>query len=409
MHWLDRASGAVVGFVGRRLRGSRIGLLGAIRPGVGGFFERAGLPEFDIAPLAEAEAMELLARQFVHLPTRVLRSVVDEAQGNPLALLEFAASAGGQRDSRYTTVTSGSSREVRTLYEARIERLPEPTRRLLLLAVLDGSGDLGVLAAASRPGRLDDLGPAERDHLIVIEDGIGELRFRHPMIKSVVVERSTHDERRATHQRLAELFADQPERRGHHLAEAAVRAGRGDRRRGRGRRPSHPATRRRRRRHLEAAESSRSQPEPNGPEPAPRRHRVHRRPLRRASSTGASELLRDAHRRDPTLGETLHAAVATAYLLLNSDGNTDTAHHLLTVAIESALGEPDQDRDGLSDGLYTLVLVCHYAGRPEYWVSFHDAMSRLAATAPRRTVRLLAETFADPAHGVGLGAVRTGP
>ena len=46
LHWLDRASGAVVGFVGRRLRGSRIGLLGAIRPGVGGFFERAGLPEF---------------------------------------------------------------------------------------------------------------------------------------------------------------------------------------------------------------------------------------------------------------------------------------------------------------------------------------------------------------------------
>ena len=99
LHWLDRASGAVVGFVGRRLRGSRIGLLGAIRPGVGGFFERAGLPEFAIAPLPEAEAMELLTRQFVHLPTRVLRGVVEEAQGNPLALLEFAASAGGQRDS----------------------------------------------------------------------------------------------------------------------------------------------------------------------------------------------------------------------------------------------------------------------------------------------------------------------
>ena len=99
LHWLDRASGAVVGFVGRRLQGSRIGLLGAIRPGVGGFFERAGLPEFPIAPLPEAEAMELLARQFVHLPTRVLRGVVDEAQGNPLALLEFAASAGGRRDS----------------------------------------------------------------------------------------------------------------------------------------------------------------------------------------------------------------------------------------------------------------------------------------------------------------------
>ena len=151
LHWLDRASGAAVGFVGRRLRGSRIGLLGAIRPGVGGFFERAGLPEYEVAPLSEADAIGLLARQFVHLPTRVLRRVADEAQGNPLALLEFAASAGGRRDGgpRRTTVTSGMSREVRTLYDARIERLPEPTRRLLLLAVLDGSGD--PASAVPRP------------------------------------------------------------------------------------------------------------------------------------------------------------------------------------------------------------------------------------------------------------------
>jgi predicted ATPase len=219
LHWLDRASGAAVGFVGRRLRDSRIGLLGAIRPGVGGFFERSGLSEFHVAPLVEADAMELLTRQFVHLPTRVRRGVVDEAQGNPLALLEFAALAGGSHDSarRHTTVTSGMSREVRTLYEARIERLPESTRRLLLLAVLDGSGGLGVLAAASGSGGLDELGPAERDHLIVVDDRNGEMKFRHPMIKSVVVERSTHDQRRAAHLRLAELFTDQPERRGDHL------------------------------------------------------------------------------------------------------------------------------------------------------------------------------------------------
>ena len=34
-------------------------------------------------------------------------------------------------------------------------------------------------------------------------------------------------------------------------------------------------------------------------------------------------------------------------------------------------------------------------GATEYWVPFHDAMSRLGATAPA-DVRLLAETFADP-------------
>ena len=42
-----------------------------------------------------------------------------------------------------------------------------------------------------------------------------------------------------------------------------------------------------------------------------------------------------------------------------------------------------------------LALVCHYAGRPEYWVSFHDAMSRLPPGAAPEA-RLLADTFADP-------------
>ena len=51
------------------------------------------------------------------------------------------------------TVTSGTSREVRTLYDARIERLPEPTRHLLLLAVLDGSGRPGCPGGGERAGR----------------------------------------------------------------------------------------------------------------------------------------------------------------------------------------------------------------------------------------------------------------
>ena len=394
LQWLDRASCAVVVFVGRRLRGSRVGLLGAIRPGVGGFFERAGLPEFAIASLPEAEAMELLTRQFVHLPTRVLRGVVEEAQGNPLALLEFAASAGGQHDSGHIGVSSGSSRELRTLYQARIERLPEPTRRLLLLAALDGSGDLGVLASASGRGGLVDLGPAELDHLIVIDDRIGRLRFRHPMIRSVVVERSTHDAWRATHQRLAELFADQAERRGHHLAEAAdvpdeeIAAA-----------IEEAAHRTLERGDVVGAISRLLRAADLSPNRTDRSRR-----LADTASTGArlagdldrgSALLRDAYRSDPTLSETLRAAVATAYLLLNSDGNADTAAQLLISALDAALGEPEQDRDGLSDGLYTLALVCHYAGRPEYWVSFHDALGRLPLDAAP-AVRLLADTFADP-------------
>ena len=175
------------------------------------------------------------------------------------------------------------------------------------------------------------------------------------MIKSAVVDRSTHDERRAAHQRLAKVFAEQPERRGHHLAEAALASDediaiavedgahltlqRGD--------VVGAITRL-----MRAADLS--------PHPRDRSRRLADAAYIGAHSAGqlenSSRLLRDAHRRDPTLGETLHAAVATAYLLLNSDGNAETTHNLLTVAIESALSEPDQDRDGLSEALYTLVL-----------------------------------------------------
>ena len=245
LHWLDRASGAVVGFVGRRLHGSRIGLLGAIRPGVGGFFERAGLPEFDVAPLVEADAMELLARQFVHLPTRVRRSVVDEAQGNPLALLEFAASAGLPRQRsterhRGLRVEPRGADAVRGQDRAasRADATPAPARGARRLRQTSACWRRRAGREVSRSS-----GPPSATISSWSTTAAGEMRFRHPMIKSVVVERSTHDERRRAHQRLAELFADQPERRGHHLAEAARRAGRGDRRRGRGRRPAHAATR----------------------------------------------------------------------------------------------------------------------------------------------------------------------
>lgn len=130
--------------------------------GAGGFFERAGLSEFPVTPLADADSMALLGSQFAHLPTRVLRGVADEAEGNPLALLEFAAVAAKPQDPAQLT---RSSREVHTLFQTRVERLPDAARRLLLLAALDGSGSLGVLARASGGGGLDELGPAERDHL----------------------------------------------------------------------------------------------------------------------------------------------------------------------------------------------------------------------------------------------------
>jgi hypothetical protein len=46
--------------------------------------------------------------------------------------------------------------------------------------------------------------------------------FRHQLIRAAVVELSTTDERRRVNRVLAKLWADQPDRRAWHLAEATV-------------------------------------------------------------------------------------------------------------------------------------------------------------------------------------------
>ena len=56
MPWMDRASAGVLGFVARRLAGTRVGFLAASRTGEEGFFERAGLPARELGPLESQAA-----------------------------------------------------------------------------------------------------------------------------------------------------------------------------------------------------------------------------------------------------------------------------------------------------------------------------------------------------------------
>ncbi|MEV4807891.1 AAA family ATPase [Nonomuraea sp. NPDC049421] len=224
LHVVDQASRAAVGFVARRLGGRRIGLLGAQRVESGESFRSIGLPELEVAPLGDADALRLLSRRFAHLPRRVLSAVAHEAQENPLALLEFAGSTGvsGDRHGQGAGWASGPGRDVRVLYGARVGRLPRGTREVLLLAALEGSGDIGVLEAAGGPGSLEELAPAERDHLVMVAENGRAVRFRHPLVRTAVVDGSTGEQRRCAHRRLADALADQPERRGDHLARATT-------------------------------------------------------------------------------------------------------------------------------------------------------------------------------------------
>ena len=113
------------------------------------------------------------------------------------------------------------SRRLQALFAYRASDLPEPARRLLLLAVLEGTGDLRVLRAAAGHQDIGDLAPAEQSGLVRVNEGTGRLVFRHPLTRSAIVDLSTSGDRRRAHRALADQLADQPERQAWHLAEAA--------------------------------------------------------------------------------------------------------------------------------------------------------------------------------------------
>jgi len=224
LSWVDRSSAVVLGFVARRLTGSRVGFLAASRSGEESFFEQGDLPGYELQPLDDVAAAALIMDRFPALAPRVRHRLLTEAQGNPLALLELPVALTGVQRAALgpPPAVLPLSRRLQSVFASRVSGLPAATRRLLLFAVLDGTGDLGILDAAAGYRGLADLAPAERARLVHVDGVTGRLAFRHPLTRSAVVELSTSDERHCAHRALADQLADQPERRVWHLAEAAA-------------------------------------------------------------------------------------------------------------------------------------------------------------------------------------------
>jgi DNA-binding CsgD family transcriptional regulator len=399
--WLDRASAGVLGFVARRLAGSRVGFLAASRSGEESFFDRAGLAELEVRPLDDDAAARLVAARFPALAPGLRERVLVEARGNPLALLELPTALSGvaSAPSRGRGSALPLTGRLQMLFASRIRALPARTRQLLLLMALDGTGDVRVLRVHAGGRGFGDLDPAERARLASVEERTRRLVFRHPLIRSVVVELSTGEERRGANRVLAELWADQPDRRAWHLADATVepdeqvamlleKAAYRILARGDGVASVAAFTR--------ASELS--------PRDSDCSRRLAEAAYIGADVTGelrsASRLLTEVRRGDPELKRSLEASVAASAVMLSADGDVDTAHRLLVAAIERRADRGGVGDAALEEGLYTLMVVCFFAGRAEQWAPFHRAIARLTRHLPA-TLYLSSRFLADP--------VRTAP
>ena len=221
VQWLDQATAQVLGFVGRRLLAEPVGLVFAARTTAASEDPLAGLPDLRLSGLDEQSAQALLASvTTARLDESVRRRIVEEAHGNPLALLELGVLdfAGGFALPDAVSVPH----RIQDQYLTRLRGLSRATQRLVLVAAADPVGDPTLLQRAAQTLGLgtDAVELAVDAGLLDIDAGV---RFRHPLLRSAVYQAAEVEQRRAAHAALAEATDphSDPDRRAWHRAYAA--------------------------------------------------------------------------------------------------------------------------------------------------------------------------------------------
>ncbi|WP_198543238.1 helix-turn-helix transcriptional regulator [Pseudofrankia sp. BMG5.36] len=211
--WVDPSSAQVLLFVARRLASERVAIVLTARPDPPDRYDRPGLPAIDIRGLTRPACAQLLTAHRLGVTDHVLASLVDWTGGNPLALLEVAALLSpAQRSGETPLGDLPPSHQLEFAWSKRLDRLPARAQDALTIVAASRSGDLGVVAAALAAAGLDiaDLDPAQHSGLLLTDTEAGvdamplAVRFRHPLLRPVVLRRAPLSARLRAYRALTE-------------------------------------------------------------------------------------------------------------------------------------------------------------------------------------------------------------
>lgn len=208
LQWLDQLTIEVLTFVARRLRTAAILVIAGVRSG--GPATDRDLPwpvtAIELPPLPEPVALVVIRAAAPDLDVTAQRRILDVAEGNPLALREFAAAFTGE-DLDPAGPLPATRRLTGSLL-AELDLLPRPTRRFLVLVAASDRNSLPeLMPAAIRLGlRPEDLDPAERSGALRVTGD--RLHFRRPLLRHAVYAAATWSQRSEAHAALADTALD---------------------------------------------------------------------------------------------------------------------------------------------------------------------------------------------------------
>ena len=217
VHWLDRVSAEVLGAVGRRLTHPLVRIVAGLRTSHESGFSGAGWGELPLTPLDAEDSLRLLESDGVPVPAARRTAILEAAQGNPLALVELPR-FGGRIEERLGALPL--TERLVAVFGAQLEALDAGVRAELLRAALDGIAG-SVPSSTGARFVMRNVAPAVKAGLLVVNP-LGDIAFRHPLVRAAVIHQAHPGERRDAHRYLAGLYDEVLVRRASHLAAATL-------------------------------------------------------------------------------------------------------------------------------------------------------------------------------------------
>jgi DNA-binding CsgD family transcriptional regulator len=225
--WLDPPTHDALAFVARRIAGEPVTLIVTWRDGHEGALLDAGLNSIALGGLTDRSARELLERHGPDLPVSDRDRILQHALGNPLALVELPAArrSAGDPEGDLSTSALPLSARLERAFASRLTELPNKTRHLLLVAAVNSENSIqeALAAAQSLAGEavgVDAFVPATDAGLVSHDQE--QVHFRHPLVRSGILQSESLHRRHAAHQALAAVLVDEPYRSTWHRAQGTI-------------------------------------------------------------------------------------------------------------------------------------------------------------------------------------------
>ncbi|MFG1645421.1 LuxR C-terminal-related transcriptional regulator [Amycolatopsis sp. NPDC049252] len=403
--WFDERSRVALFTATRRFHRAPVAVVLSTALPLGERLPRAaadsGLPPLAVPPLADDAARALVLAAVGRSgppgppPEEVVRRLLDEAEGNPLVLLELCAALNEGELSGVLPLPEylASGCRLPELIGPPVRPRPAGTATLLLAAAADRTGSVPVLIEAATRLGVDGaavLAEAERRGQLVVREQ--EVTFPRRILRSIVYHSASLDSRRAVHRALAEVLARHPDERVRHRAAAtagfdeevaAELAGVGARAR-RGGRP------------LDASDAYAAAAELSGTSSTRTRYLTEAAWCAWfAGCPARAQKLQNEMQAVAECPEALAAASELKAVLDNANGLVRTAYHEL---LDSADGLAADDRTAAADLLVMAAGCALTLGDRPGLLAAGEALGRLplSADAP---ARVLGEALTELAHG----------